>query len=32
MNNEKNRVFGNSEQPQFPDLIKAGLKVGEVAK
>jgi hypothetical protein len=29
MNNEKNRVFGNSEHPQFPDLIKAGLKVGD---
>jgi hypothetical protein len=29
MNNKKNRVFGNSEQPQFPDLIKAGLKVGD---
>jgi hypothetical protein len=29
MKNEKNRVFGNSEQPQFPDLIKAGLKVGD---
>jgi hypothetical protein len=28
MNNETNRVFGNSEHPQFPDLIKAGLKVG----
>jgi hypothetical protein len=29
MKNEANRVFGNSEQPQFPDLIKAGLKVGD---
>jgi hypothetical protein len=29
MSNETNRVFGNSEQPQFPDLIKAGLKVGD---
>jgi hypothetical protein len=29
MSNQSNRVFGNSEHPQFPDLIKAGLKVGD---
>jgi hypothetical protein len=29
MSNQTNRVFGNPEHPQFPDLIKAGLKVGD---
>jgi hypothetical protein len=29
MKKNDNRVFGNSEHPQFPDLIKAGLKVGD---